>query len=145
MNSNESPKSPTFENRLRDLSPRAASSDLQKRIEQSLASQKRTTRNRIIPLAAAAAIAVGAFLFITSNDQSSNTDIPTEIAIRPVGHQKVLVEAAEPVLVQAPGAAPMWQIDLKMLNRAFIETPDGVQPSRFVPENRSVFVPVVYQ
>lgn len=145
MNFNETPESPNLENRLRELSPRAASSDLQKRIEKSLASQKRTSRNQIIAMAAAAAIAVGAFLFFASNDPSSKTDVPTEIAIRPVGHQKVLVEAAEPVLVQAPGAAPMWQIDLKMLNRAFIETPDGVQPSRFVPENRSVFMPVVYQ
>ena len=145
MNFNETPESPNLENRLRELSPRAASSDLQKRIEKSLASQKRTSRNQIIAMAAAAAIAVGAFLFFSSNAPSSKTDVPTEIAIRPVGHQKVLVEAAEPVLVQAPGAAPMWQIDLKMLNRAFIETPDGVQPSRFVPENRSVFMPVVYQ
>jgi hypothetical protein len=62
-----------------------------------------------------------------------------------VGHQQVLIEASEPIFVEIPGSGPMWKIDLKLQNRFFVDTPEGVQSSNFLAENRTVLVPVVYQ
>ena len=127
-----------FETELRSLSPaKSPDSTLKNRLEKSLGS---TQSNWKMPLTVAASVALGLCIILLLRPPGASG----EVTVKPVGHQKLVVETSEPVFVEVPGSPPMWQIDLKMLNRAFIETPAGVQPSTFVPETRSVFVPVVY-
>lgn len=136
-----------FEERLKELVPTPASPQLRSRIAHSLdekpSSPIKFRRSRKaafgIGLAAAASVAIAfGVVFL-------KPDIPSAEPSLTVGQEQILVGVSEPNFVEVAGADPMWEIEVQILNRAIIDTPEGGRETILVPEQRRVFVPAVYQ
>jgi len=136
-----------LEDRLRELRPVPASPKLRSRIARSLDEANsspikfRPVRKAIVGLGLAAAASIALALgvvFLRSNDPSAEPALT-------VGQEQILVGVSEPNFIEVAGAEPMWEIEVQILNRAIIDTPEGGRETILVPEARRVFVPAVYQ
>ena len=135
------------EERLRNLKLVPASPELKSRIASRLdeghspVTRLRSNRRGIlrIGLAAAASIALACGVVFQNADREAAAPTLT------VGQEQILMRVSEPNFIEVAGADPMWEIEVQILNRAIIDTPDGGRETILVPEERRVFVPAVYQ
>ena len=154
MKKNTAPDS--FEEKLRELPPLPSNNALRDRIEASLGEKKSpASRARTAALIGFATLLTLFFIaavslpLIQGESKGAKVASPPDQNEKPMlrsrGQEQFLLSVSEPSLVELPDSAPVWEIQLQILNKAFLETQSGHEQTIFVPENRTVFVPAVYR